>query len=64
MSALSNAPAKENTAHGGGVQNHPQSHEPAPPSIPVSNLGVFSHWCFIKTTCKHYLKIALLTPPS
>lgn len=52
MSALSNVPAKENKAHGGGVQNYPQSHEPAPPSIAVSNSGVFSHWCFIKTTCK------------
>lgn len=32
MSALSDFPAKENKAHGGGVQNYPQSHEPAPPS--------------------------------
>lgn len=64
MSALSDIPAKENKAHGGGVQNYPQSHEPAPPSIAVSNSGVFSHWCFVKTTGKHCLKITLLTPPS
>lgn len=64
MSALSDFPAKENKAYGGGVQNYPQSHEPAPPSTAVSNSGVFSHWCFIKTPCRHCLKIALLTPPS
>lgn len=50
MSALSHFPAKENKAHGGGVQNYPQSHEPAPPSTAVSNSGVFSHWCFVKNT--------------
>lgn len=64
MSALSNTPAKENTAHGGGVQNYPQSHELAPPSVAVPNSGVFSHWGFIKTTCKHCLKMTLLTLPA
>lgn len=64
MSALSHFPAKENKAHGGGVQNYPQSHEPAPPSTAVSNSGVFSHWCFVKTLCRHCLKITLLTPPN
>jgi len=64
MSALSNAPAKESMALGGGAQNHPQSHQPAPPSVTVSNSGVFSHRCFMKTTCKCCLKITLLTPPS
>lgn len=64
MSALSDFPAKENKTHGGGVQNYPQSHEPAPPSTAVSNSGVFSHWCFIKTPGRHCLKTTLLTPPS
>lgn len=50
MSALSKAPAKENRAHGGGVQNHPQSHELPAPLVAMSQPGVLSLRCFMKTT--------------